>query len=147
MEHIIFMNKKTDDFLKRIVTGEKPIESRWYKHKYAPWDRIKAGETVYFKNSGEKVTVRAVVKEIMQFENLDEEKIEKIWNAYGKEINPITKDMKSTIGLEKAKPYKYCVLVWVKDVKEIEPFAIDKTGYGNMAAWIVVDDVNKIRVK
>ena len=26
------------------------------------------------------------------------------------------------------------------------PFHIDKTGYGNAAAWMVVDDINTIRV-
>ena len=35
----------------------------------------------------------------------------------------------------------------VKDVKEINPFNINKKGYGLMSAWISVDDINKLKIK
>jgi len=146
LDHVAIMNKKTDDYLKWIVNGEKSVESRWYKHKYAPWDRINEGDTVYFKYTGEKVTVEATVEKIIQYEDLNEDNIEEIWNSYGKEISPGIEDMSEMIEQEKVKLYKYCVLIFVKDVKKIEPFAIDKRGYGNMAAWIVIEDIDTIKI-
>lgn len=38
------------------------------------------------------------------------------------------------------------MLIFLKDPTEVEPFSIDKTGYGAMSAWIAVDDISKIRL-
>ena len=64
MEHIAIM-KKSWKLTEKILTGEKKIESRWYKAKYAPWGRIKAGEVVYFKDSGEPVTIKTEVARVV----------------------------------------------------------------------------------
>ena len=66
MEHLAILDQKRK-LLGKIISGEKTIESRWYKAKVTPWDRIKAGETVYFKESGEPVRVKATVSEALQF--------------------------------------------------------------------------------
>ena len=48
MEHVAIM-KKSWGLTEKILTGAKKIESRWYKNKHTPWNRIKSGEIVYFK--------------------------------------------------------------------------------------------------
>ena len=65
MEHIAIM-KKSWGLTQKILNGQKKIESRWYSVKYRPWDRIKEGETVYFKDSGEPVKLKAEVSKVMQ---------------------------------------------------------------------------------
>ena len=42
---------------------------------------------------------------------------------------------------------RYCTLVLLKGVETIQPFAINKQGYGTRAAWITVEDINQIRMK
>ena len=84
MEHLAIM-KKSWNLTNKILTGEKKIESRWYKNKYSPWDKIKDNETVYFKDSGYPVTIKAEVDKVLQLENLDESKIRKILEEYGKD--------------------------------------------------------------
>ena len=54
----IAIMKKSWGLLPKILTKEKKIESRWYKARYSPWNRIKPLEIVYFKDSEEPVTVR-----------------------------------------------------------------------------------------
>jgi len=39
----------------------------------------------------------------------------------------------------------YCLLVFLKNPQAIEPFEIDKTGFGAMAAWITIDNIEKIK--
>lgn len=41
---------------------------------------------------------------------------------------------------------KYCILIYLEDVKSITPFNIDKTGYGNANAWITLKNINKIKI-
>ncbi|MBI2583985.1 MAG: ASCH domain-containing protein [Candidatus Aenigmarchaeota archaeon] len=144
MEHIAIM-KKSWGLTEKILTGQKKIESRWYMVKQVPWNRIREGDVIYFKNSGEPVTIRAEAEKIVQFQDLNPQKVVEILEEYG-----------SLDGLEKAqipkffslfKDKKYCTLVFLKNTRRTEPFEIDKSGFGSMSAWITIDSVEKLRKK
>jgi hypothetical protein len=40
---------------------------------------------------------------------------------------------------------RYLVLIEVRDVVEVEPFPVDKSGFGNMDDWLLVGDINKVK--
>ncbi|MCX6814625.1 MAG: hypothetical protein NTY20_03185 [Candidatus Aenigmarchaeota archaeon] len=142
MEHIAIM-RKSWGLTRKILTGQKKIESRWYKARYPPWGRIKAGETIYFKDSGEPVTIKAEVGKVMQFSGLNPRKVKEILGKYGKDDGieiqriPQFRDM----FMDK----KYCMLIFLKNPRKIEPFEIDKKGFGAMSAWICTEDINTIK--
>lgn len=140
MEHLAILNKKLN-LLQKIISGEKTIESRWYLHKKAPYGCIKKGDIVYFKDSGEPVSAKAIVSSVLQFDDLNDAKILRILKEYGKQLG-VDESYASNI-----KGKKYCVLMFLENVKEIEPFDIDKKGYGLMSAWISVDNIWKIKSK
>ena len=142
MDHLAIM-KKSWGLTEKILSGEKKIESRWYKNKYRPWDRIKSGDIVYFKNSGEPVKFKVRVSKAVQFANLTPAKVKGILKKYG-EADGIEEE-KITEFFKKFKNKKYCVLVFLKNPMEIKPFEIDKTGFGAMAAWITVDSIKRLR--
>jgi len=135
--------KKSWGLTEKILTGEKTIESRWYKSKYAPWDRIKPGDIIYFKDSGESVSVRAKVVRVLQFNNLTAEKTEQIMSEYGKA------DLGTSHIIPEIRDYvsdkNYCILIFFNNVEKIEPFDIDKTGFGAMSAWISVDSIDQLK--
>ena len=142
MEHIAIM-RKSWGLTQKILSGQKKIESRWYKVKYSPWDKIKSGEIVYFKDSGEPVTIQTEVEKVIQFSNVTPEKVKEILYQYGQA---------DSLGIDKIpeffemfKDKKYCMLIFLKNPQKIEPFKIDKSGFGAMSAWISVDDVNRIK--
>ncbi len=139
--HVAIM-KKSWGLLPKILSGEKTIESRWYLNKSRPWGTITAGDTVYFKNSGEPVTMSCKVRKVIKFESLTPKKVSDILQRYGKED-----------GIDNIIPYyelfknkKYCILVFLEKPQKMEPFEIDKKGFGAMSAWITVDDIKKIKV-
>jgi len=142
IEHIAIM-KKSWKLTEKILTGEKKIESRWYASKYAPWDRIKKGETVYFKDSGEPVTIKAEVEKVTQFEDLTPEKVKEILQTRGEEDGIQAEQIPYYFELFKDK--KYCMLIYLKNAQKIKPFEINKKGFGMMAAWLTVPDINTIR--
>ena len=127
----------------KILTGEKKIESRWYHAKYPPWDRIHPDDTVYFKDSGEPVTIRAKVAKVIQFSDLTPRKVGEILRTYGKLDGLGIQDIPKFAARFKDK--KYCILIFLKNVQKIQSFEIDKSGYGNMAAWITVRSVASMR--
>lgn len=141
MDHVAYMNPRWK-LIPKILSGEKPVESRWYMTKRDPWDRIHPGDTVYFKDSGKPVTARAEVANVRQFSSLNEGQIRMILEEYGRQIgiDDVEKGMKHYSGK------RYCILVFLRDPREVErPFEIDKKGYGSGTAWICVPNVDSIR--
>ena len=134
MEHVAIM-RKSWGLVPKILTGKKKIESRWYKTK---------GETVYFKDSGEPVSVKTQVDKVIQISELNPKKVKEILNKYAKPdglgINEIPKFF------EMFKDKKYCILIFLKNPEKIKSFDIDKSGFGTMCSWISIEDVNEIRI-
>ncbi len=141
MDHIAIMNKKVcsiDD----IVNGNKKIESRWYKNRIAPWNKINIGDRVFFKYSGENFTAKAKILKVLQFEKLDNEVFNKIIYMYTDSI--LLNNRKYD---EYYKSKNYCILVFLKDAQYIEkPFRISKKGFGISSAWLCVENINKIKI-
>ena len=142
MDHLAIM-KKSWGLLDKIGDGRKSIESRWYKNKICPWNRIRKGETVYFKDSGGPITLKAKVSGILQFSGLNPAKVRRILNEYG-ERDGLEKNQAGDF-YKLFKNKNYCLLIFLEGAQKIRPFRIDKTGFGSMAAWICIGDINLIK--
>lgn len=114
--------RKSWHLTEKILTGKKKIESRWYKTKYPPWDRIKAGETVYFKDSGEPVKIRAEVDKVIQLDSLDQEKVRKILDEYGSDDGIEREEISRFFEMFKDK--LYCILIFLKIATNRDNFCI-----------------------
>jgi ASC-1-like (ASCH) protein len=143
MNHLAIM-KKDWYFIKKILSGQKTIESRWYKSKHAPWGKIKRGEIVYFKNSGEPIIAKAKISKIIEFKELTPKKVKEILNKYWKKLG-ITKDEYDSF-YRIFKDKKYCVLIFLENPEKVKPFNINKKGFGAMASWLCVEDLKKIKI-
>jgi len=139
MQHVAIM-RKSWGLTQKVLSGEKKIESRWYMTKRAPWNRINAGDVVFFKE-GKFVSAKADVDGVLQF-SLTPEKVKEILEKYGEGIciHDVSED------LQFLQNKKYCVLVFLKNPQKVEPFEISKNGFGLMSAWICVDDVSAIKL-
>ena len=126
-----------------ILSREKQIESRGYSSKRAPWDTVKKGERIYFKNSGESVTVRARVDKVMQFSNLTPEKVREILMKYGAKMGLSNQSEKF---YKFFKDKKYCILIFLKNPEQIKPFQINKNGFGLMSAWLSIKNINELKI-
>jgi len=139
MDHVAFMRKEWG-FGEKVLSGEKIIESRWYKNKYRPWAAISVGDVIYFKENN--ILAAAKVRKVIQFSDLGPKKIREILNTYGKDTG-IESNEKF---FQLVKDKKYCILIFLKNVQKIKPFKINKKGFGNMASWITVKKIKDIRM-
>ena len=144
MEHVAIMNRSWG-LTRKILSGTKKIESRWYLSRYAPWDRTMAGEVVYFKDSGEPVTIKAEVEKVLQFQDLTPQKVKTILDDYG-QADGLERDAIPKF-FEMFKEKRYCILLFLKNPQAIEPFEVNKSWFGVMAAWISIENVETIRAK
>ena len=142
MEHIAIM-RKSWRLTEKILTGQKKIESRWYSVKYQPWGRINTGDVVYFKDSGSPIRIKTEVEKVIQFDNLNPDKVREILQRYGAD-DGIKQDRIDEF-FYRFKDKKYCLLIFLKNPTPVEPFEIDKTGFGTMSAWVTVNAVNAIK--
>lgn len=143
MDHLAIM-KKSWGLTEKILAGQKRIESRWYQTKRSPWGEINAGDTIYFKNSGELVSLKAGVGKVISFSDLTPPKVKWILDRYGDDDGIEEDKVEYFFNLFKNK--RYCLLVFLKNPKRIEPFEVNKTGFGAMTAWITTDNIDKIKV-
>lgn len=135
------MNKSWK-LIPKILSGEKTIESRWYLTRRAPWNQIKTGDIVYFKNSGETVTAVADVSKVVQLEIKNVSEAKATAKRHGKQTCIVNLNPKTWKNLP-----RYCILIYLKNPKSIlKPFKINKDGFGAAAAWVVVKDIKSIKV-
>jgi len=140
MDHIAIMNKKLGD-ITQILNGDKRIESRWYLSRKAPWDKIQKGDTVYFKNSSDPVTVKALAIKVLQFSDLTTQKVREILKTYQSELS--VTNLQQAYNQNKHK--KFCILVFLSKPQKISPFNIDKTGFGISSAWLCTPKISQIK--
>lgn len=140
MDHVAIM-KKSRGLIPKILTREKTIESRWYKNKTAPWGNINSGDIVYFKNAGEGVSAKAEISRVEAFSGLGAKKIRDLLIENSKLIG--IKDIEKFY--EQIKNKRYGLLIHLKKPEKIESFGINKKGFGTMAAWMCVGDINSVR--
>jgi len=141
MDHIAIMSAKTS-FLARVATGEKVIESRWYRYKRPPWNKIHVGDRVYFKNSGQAVSLMATVAHVEQYAELDAEQVACLVEKNAKALGIHSHEIPVFVDSQKTK--RFAIFVFLQSIQAVEPFLIDKTGFGAMSAWITVENVKTL---
>lgn len=141
MEHLAILNPKLQ-LLPKILSGEKTIESRWYKHKTTPWNKIQRGDTIYFKNASQPVTATAKISKVLQIQVSSLHEALSLAKQYKEEIclsdNAIT-ETSWLVGK------RYVILVYLQDAKKITPFSINKSGFGNACAWITCPKIAALK--
>ncbi len=145
MDHVAIMTKGSG-LIEKILNGVKTIESRWYVNKIAPWDKICAGETVYFKYAGGPVCVQTAVAKVEQFSDLNLKKIHNLLRQDNR-AKKIGIDLKKW-GKEACDYYSkknYCILIYLINPILVAPFDIDKTGFGISCAWLCTPKIDQIK--
>jgi len=126
--HLVILKKP---YLDMILEGQKRIELRLYKRKHPAFGRIFAGDKLFLKVSSGPVCATATVEKVKAFENLTPGRIRSLKKQYNHEIGGDHEHWQSKMDS------KYCLLVWLKDVKTIEPVQIQKKDW---RAWVVLSE-------
>jgi len=139
MEHVAIMNPQLG-LLPKILSFQKRIESRWSLYKQPYWEKVKQGATIYFKNSGEPVTAKATVRQVERYTNLTPVVIDQLLKRFYAPLGLSLATLPSFY--ERVKQKRYLLLLFIHDVRSIEPFAITKKGFGLQAAFLSVDSID-----
>ena len=124
--HIAVFEK---EILKKVMNGEKKIESRFSKNKIAPYDSIQEGDVIFFKETSGPIIGKAIAKKIKFFSNLDKSKIQILKSQYQSVLCTTDNFWNKKIDSS------YATLISLQEIKEIEPIIIEKK---DRRPWVIL---------
>lgn len=140
MDHIVYLDAQSGE-LENLLSGRKTMIIRGATGRKLPYGRVNPGDVLYFINNNAEGTVRAkaVVANVHNSDKLTEPESRELVEKNQSKLHLTDKQMKRWAGK------RYLVLIQVSDIKTVTPFAIDKSGYGNMDDWLPVEKITAVR--
>jgi hypothetical protein len=126
--HLVILKKP---YLDAILEGRKKIESRFTRTRHHGFGRVLPNDKLFLKLSSGPVCATATVEAVKNFENLTPDKITQLKQQYNQHICADDGYWRSKITCG------FGFLVWLKDVKPIEPVRICKRDW---RAWVVLTE-------
>jgi ASC-1-like (ASCH) protein len=126
--HLVILKKP---YLDAILEGRKQIESRFTKTKRPAFGRVLAGDKLFLKLSSGPVCATATVEAVKNFENLTPGQIIEIKQRYNHYIKGSDEYWDSKMDS------RFGFLVWLRDIKPIEPVRIRKKDW---RAWVTLTE-------
>lgn len=130
--HLAILHKR---YLDAILDGRKTIESRLSRTRRAPFGCVRAGDVVYFKESGGPVRALARVARVRSIAGLTPTRIESLRRAHGGAIG-------AEAGYWRSKrASRYATLLWLRDTAALGEDARAIPVPRSMGhAWFVKDE-------
>lgn len=126
--HLVILKKP---YLELILSGEKTIELRLTRAPRPACGRVAPGDRLLLKASGGPVCGRATAADVKRYEDLTPDRIAAIRRKYGSRIGGDDAVWESMMDCVSG------VLVWLTDVRRIEPIRIHKK---DMRAWVLLKE-------
>jgi ASC-1-like (ASCH) protein len=126
--HLVILKKP---YLELILSGRKTIELRLSKGRQPAFGRVQPGDRLLLKVSSGPVCGAAIVADVRFYDDLTPERIVHIRQQYNNEI------MGGDAIWQSLMDCRYGFLVWLRDVRRIEPIRIDKKDW---RAWVVLKE-------
>jgi len=140
VDHVVYVDAKARE-LKKLLTGEKTMIVRGAAGRKLPHGRVQSRDRLFFiENSGEGlVRASAVVSDVFNSEKLSEEQSADLLRSSQLKLNLTPEQIKRWAGK------RYLVLIEVNDIQPIKPFVIDRSDYGSMDDWLIVENIDNVR--
>lgn len=140
MDHVVYLDAKAGE-LEKLVAGQKSMVVRGAAGRKLPYGRVNLADRLFFiQNNGDGlVRASAVVSGVINSEKLSEEQSRNLL-----EVNQ-TKLCLTSDQTRRWAGKRFLVLIEIKNVCTLEPFAIDRSEYGNMDDWLPVGDIERVK--
>ena len=140
MDNVVYLDYKAKE-LENLQNGSKTMIIRGAMGRKLPYGRLNKSDILYFiENKGDGlVKAKATVESVFNSEKLTKEQSVDI-------VKQNQDKLLLNAGLKKRFAGKrYLVLITIKDFKQIEPFKIDRSAYGNMDDWLPVGKIENVK--
>jgi hypothetical protein len=120
----------TGPYLDRLLDGTKTIESRFSRHRVAPFERVASGDVIFFKRAAGPITAVGLAG-IVHHIDLSIVPLQKVADQYGAAIAPAD----ASFWADQARA-RYATLVTMLDVIRTDPLPVQKR---DRRGWVVLN--------
>lgn len=140
MDHIVYTDFRAGE-MDLLLCGRKKMIIRGAAGRKLPYGRVSQGDSLYFINNNAESYVRAkgLVSKVINSERMTEPESMLFVRSYQDKLLLTEKQFLRWGGK------RYIVLIEVCDVKEVSPFLIDKSKFGNMDDWLPVVNIDSVK--
>lgn len=140
MDHIVYVDVKAKE-LSKLISGEKKMIIRGAAGRKLPHGRIDAGDWLYLiENDGSGlVKAKCQVKSAFSSEKMSKDESIALVNENQPKLQLTAAQIKRWAGK------RYLVLIEVDQIESLTPFEIDKSDYGNMDDWLLVQAIESVK--
>jgi hypothetical protein len=141
MDHVVYVDAKSKE-MDLLLSGQKTMVIRGAAGRKLPYGRVNPGDVLYFINNNGEGLIKACahVVDVFNSEKLTKEGSVNMVRAHREKLQLTQAQIKRWAGK------RYLVLIDVNDVEHVEPFRIDKSGFSNMDDWLLVGDIQDIKL-
>jgi hypothetical protein len=142
MDHVVYVDAKAKE-MDKLIDGEKTMIIRGAAGRKLPYGRVNSNDVLYFINNNAEgmVKARATVKRVFNSDKMSKDESVAVVEQNQDKLQLTAAQIKRWAGK------RYLVLVDVEDVVSFEPFAIDKSNYGNMDDWLPVGEIDTVKIR
>lgn len=143
MDHVVYLDYKAKE-LQNLVLGKKTMIMRGAMGRKVPYKRVSRSDTLYFvENKGELIVkAKAKISEVIYSDKLTREESFELMDRYQHKLLLNTALKKRFAGK------RYLSFFSLSDFKLLdEPFILDKSEYSNMDDWLLVVNIENVRLR
>ena len=142
MDHVVYLDAGAGE-MEILLSGTKRMILRGAAGRKLPYGRVNSGDILYFINNNAEgvVKARARAKQVIHSEKMSKQESVAFVESYQDKLQLTPKQFKRWAGK------RYIVLIEVEEIEQLPPFPIDKSAYGNMDDWLLVEDIENVIVR
>lgn len=141
MDHVVYLDTGAKE-LESLLSGRKAMIIRGATGRKMPYGRVNPGDILYFINNNSEgfILARAKVERVINSDKMTAAESASLVEKHQDKLQLTPKQTERWAGK------RYLVLVEVSELEAVEPFRIDKSGYGNMDDWLPVEQIDRVRI-
>ncbi len=117
----------------KILSGEKTVDGRFSRNRIPPFGCVARGDKILLKPAGENIVGEVEVENVLYFNNLTPEKIDKIKDEWGRMMV-----MSDSFWLERLKASYASLIFLTKPRKYLLPEKSPKIKKGDRRSWVLL---------
>jgi len=134
MDHIVYLNSSRE--IDQLLSGEKTIMARASMGKKRPYDKVSAGDMLFFTNGfNSKVKAMAKVKSALS-SRIEKDLSSGIRKQYGRMLGPEP--------LAELMSKRYVILIELEKAGPIVPFTLSEDVHGSPGDWVIVNNIDDV---
>lgn len=142
MDHVVYVNAKQGE-LEKFLCGSARMLVRGATGRKLPYGRVKEGDRLFFVPNDGKCLARAwaEVTMVINFGPLSADESHQVIEGNQDQLQL------SLTQIQRWSGKRFLVLIGLGQVNPLTPFAIDRSGFGNMDDWLPVGDIERFKIE